>query len=72
METKIDPTKYYSIRQSAKLLPWINCEPTLHKLVKQDIETNNNKKFKVISIKREKMKRCFIKGETLLGLLNND
>lgn len=65
----IDPLKHYSIRKTAKLIPWINCEPTLQKIIHYDIEENQNQLFKVIVLKRNKQRRYYIKGEHILNVI---
>lgn len=66
---KINKDKYYSIREAAKVLPWVNCEPTLQKLIQIDFEKNENKMFKAIVLKRNKQRRYYIKGENLLEVI---
>lgn len=67
--SKIEKNKYYSIRKTAKLIPWINSEPTLQKLIHQDIDNNNNQMFKAIVLKRNKQRRYYIKGEYILDVI---
>lgn len=65
----IDPNKYYSIRETAKFIPWIRCEPTLQKIINNDIERNSNQLFKAIVIKRNKQRRYYIKGEHIINVI---
>ncbi len=65
---KIDKNKYYSIRGAAKLIPWINCELSLQKLIHLDIK-NNNQIFKAIVLKRNKQRRYYIKGEHIINVI---
>lgn len=67
--TKIDKNKYYSIREAARLIPWINSEPTLQKLIHEDIDNNNNQLFKAIVLKRKKQRRYYIKGEYIADVI---
>lgn len=67
--TKVKSEQYYSLRETARLLPWINCEPTLQKQIDADILNNGNKTFKAIVLKRNKIKRYFIKGEIIINLI---
>jgi len=67
--TKIIPDKYYSIRETVKIIPWVNCAPTLQKTIDKDIAENRNQTFKAIVLKRNKQKRYYIKGENLIKLL---
>ena len=68
-KNKIDPNKYYSIRETAKFIPWIHCEPTLQKIINNDIEKNNNQMFKAIRLKRNKQHRYYIKGEHIINVI---
>ena len=68
--TTINSNKYYSIRQAAQFIPWINCEPTLQKMIQYDVNNNNNKLFKVKTIKRNIQKRYFLKGEDIINIVN--
>jgi len=70
-EIEIKPDKMYSIRETAKLLPWIKCEPTLQKLIMEDIEKNKNQLYKTIVLKRKKNNRYYIKGSTIIELIKN-
>jgi hypothetical protein len=65
----IDPNKYYSIRETSKLIPWIHCEPTLQRIIHNDIEKNNNQMFKAIVLKRNKQRRYYIKGEHIIEVI---
>lgn len=67
--TKINKDKYYSIREATKLIPWINSEPTLQKLIHQDINDNNNQTFKAIVLKRKKQRRYYLKGENIENVI---
>lgn len=66
--TKIDKNKYYSIREATKIIPWVNCEPSLQKIIHLDIE-NNNQIFKAIVLKRNKQRRYYIKGENIIDVI---
>lgn len=70
-EIEIKQDKMYSIRETAKLLPWIKCEPTLQKLIMEDIEKNKNQLYKTIVLKRKKNNRYYIKGSTIIELIKN-
>ena len=67
--TKIEKNKYYSIREATKLIPWVNCEPSLQRLIQLDIENNNNQLFKAIILKRNKQRRYYIKGEHIIEVM---
>lgn len=69
MKNKIDTNKYYSIRETVKLIPWINCQPTLQKIIHKDIKENNNQMLKAIIIKRKKQRRYYIKGEHIINII---
>lgn len=66
---KIEPNKYYSIRQTAKLIPWIHSKPTLQKIIHTDIDENKNQLFKTFVLKRNKQKRYYIKGAHILEVM---
>lgn len=68
-KTTIEPEKYYSIRETAKLIPWIHSEPTLQKIIHNDIEKNNNQLFKAIVLKRNKQRRYYLKGEHIINII---
>ena len=70
MNNEIQPNKYYSIRETAKILPWIKCEPTLKKMIHNDIDNNNNQLFKAIVLKRNKQRRYYIKGENIINIIS--
>ncbi len=67
--TTIDKNKYYSVREAAKIIPWVNCEPSLQKLIHIDIENNDNKVFKAMVLKRNKQRRYYLKGENILDVI---
>ena len=67
---RINKNKYYSIRETAKHIPWINSEPTLQKLIHHDIDYNNNQLFKAIVLKRNKQRRYYIKGEYIQNVID--
>lgn len=69
MINEIDPNKLYSIHQAITFMPWVNCEPTLQKMIIEDIEKNNNEKFKAIVLRRSKTRRYYIKGENIINLV---
>jgi hypothetical protein len=68
-KTKIDPEKYYSIRRTAKLIPWIHSEPTLQKIIHDDIQNNNNQLFKAVVLKRNKQRRYYLKGVNIINVI---
>lgn len=68
-DQQINKNKYYSIREAARLIPWINSEPTLQKLIHYDIDNNNNQSFKAIVLKRKKQRRYYIKGENIIEVI---
>lgn len=71
MNKDINPNKYYSMRELASILPWINNEPTMQKLIKDDIMNNNSKTYKTVVIQRKTGKRYYIKGSTIIELLKH-
>ena len=66
---KIEPDRYYSIRETARLIPWIHSEPTLQKIIHNDIEKNNNQLFKAVVLKRNKQRRYYLKGEHIINVI---
>jgi len=69
LKTKIDPERYYSIRETARLIPWIHSEPTLQKIIHNDIEKNDNQMFKAVVLKRNKQRRYYLKGEHIINVI---
>ena len=65
------PEKLYSIREAAKLIPGINCGPTLQKIVDLDIKKTEGQIFNAKVLKRNKQKRYFLKGEDLIRIVEN-
>jgi len=68
MKSNIENNKFYSVRETTKLLSLGCSGPTLQKLIHSDIDTNGNQTFKAIVIKRNKQKRYYIKGENIIKL----
>jgi hypothetical protein len=68
----IQPDKYYSVREAAKLIPGIKYSSALQKLIDLDIKETNGKIFKAKVLKRNKQRRYFIKGEDLMFIIEND
>jgi len=64
----IEPEKMYSIREALKFLPFAKNEPTLQKLIMDDILNNESKKFKAIALMRNKRRRYYLKGENIINL----
>jgi len=68
-QTTIESERYYSIRETARLIPWIHSEPTLQKIIQSDIDKNNNQLFKAVVLKRNKQRRYYIKGEHIINVI---
>lgn len=67
---EINLTRYYSIRETTKLIPWLNSEPTLQKMIHNDVKNNKNQLFKAIILKRSKQRRYYIKGEHIQSIID--
>ena len=67
---KINPNKYYSLRQIFKLeiFTWIKSFTTLRRLVRRDIEKDTNL-FKAIIVGQGRGTRYKIKGQILIDVL---
>ena len=68
---KIQLDKLYSVREAAKLIPFINCGPTLQKLIDLDIKKTKGQVLKVKVLKRNKQRRYFLRGEDLKNIIDN-
>lgn len=69
--TKIDKDQIYSVRESAKLIGWRYSLPIFQRLIKEDI-SRTNQIFNTIVLKRNSVKRYFIRGSDLILFMSNE
>jgi hypothetical protein len=68
---KIDKDKIYSVRESAKLIGWKFSLPIFQRLIKEDMN-KENQIFNTIMLKRNSVKRYFIKGFDLISFIESE
>jgi len=68
---KIEKEKYYSLKELSEMnaIPWVSEYRSLRKMVKYDIEKNNNRHFKAIVKGTGTTTRYLIKGENVINFV---
>jgi len=58
--------------EALQYIPWIHNLTTFRQLIQTDLENNNRKIFQTIVLKRNLYYRYYVKGETVLKLIDKN